>query len=73
MITKEVLKKKKTGLLWMIREEKRKNLPLRLADAVDESLDVRVLFDGLGPVPWVCVGSRLVLPLDVNPGLILKT
>ena len=39
------------------------HLPLRLADAVHEVLDVRVLFDGLFPVPRVRVGSRLVLEL----------
>lgn len=36
-------------------------LPLRIADAVDEGLDVGVLGESLGPVPRISVGSCLVL------------
>lgn len=36
---------------------------MRIADAVDEGLDVGVLGESLGPVPRVGVGSCLVLEL----------
>lgn len=39
------------------------DLPLRVADAVNEGLDLRILLDSLGPFPRIGVLGRLVLEL----------